>query len=220
MKSTVLFMLFCLIFSLLFVKKSAGAENQIPDGFSVYVVRSGDTLSKIAPREHWDIIKRINRIDERHLIVGKKILLPINLQKAKKFVPVPKYIGQKIFANRALYVFLEKQYFGAYQDGRLVFWGPISSGAKENATPQGSYQALWKSKAYRSKKYEADMPFAINISADGYFLHEQSLPGRPASHGCIRLLREDAKKIFNWIRLNDPVIIANQNGSEKFGTVF
>ncbi|OGI16443.1 MAG: hypothetical protein A3J63_04095 [Candidatus Moranbacteria bacterium RIFCSPHIGHO2_02_FULL_40_12b] len=106
----------------------------------------------------------------------------------------PEYLEEAKKSERAVYVFLDKQYFGAYQNGRLAFWGPISSGIKERTTPKGNFKVLWKSRFYYSKKYDADMPFAVNISSNGYFLHAQSLPGRPASHGYIRLLRVDAKK--------------------------
>lgn len=205
MKFPVLCILFCSVFLSVFSQLSIAAKA--PDGFAFYTVKAGDTLSEIAPREHWDIIKRVNRIDEAHLIIGKKILVPVNLKKAKKFLPVPEFLKRAKKSKRALYVFLDKQYFGAYQNGRLIFWGPISSGTQENATPKGNYKALWKAKLYHSREYDVDMPFAINISSDGFFLHEQSLPGRPASHGCIRLLRTDAQKIFNWIKKNDPVIL-------------
>ncbi len=50
------------------------------------------------------------------------------------------------------------------------------------------------------------MPFSINFNK-GYFLHQQSMPGFPASHGCVRLLEVDAQRLFNWIRLGDPVTL-------------
>ncbi|PIP26226.1 MAG: L,D-transpeptidase [Candidatus Moranbacteria bacterium CG06_land_8_20_14_3_00_40_12] len=189
-----------------------------PEGFREYEVKKGDTFSKIAPREHWDIIKQINRIDESHLIIGKKIFLPTDWELAKKFAPVPKYLAQDDKWEKALFVFLDSQYFGAYENGQLVFWGPISSGSKEHTTPRGVFKVLWKTPFYRSKKYNADMPFAVNISDGGIFLHQQALPGRPASHGCVRLLESDAKKIFYWVKKNDPVILAKQ--PRIFGAVF
>jgi lipoprotein-anchoring transpeptidase ErfK/SrfK len=53
------------------------------------------------------------------------------------------------------------------------------------------------------------MPYAVNFSEKGYFFHHQSLPGKPASHGCIRLLKVDAERLFYWIGKNDPVIITD-----------
>ena len=159
------FSVLCILFSaFLFAFFQISSAEEIPDGFVFHKVKIGDTLSKIAPPEHWDIIKRVNRIDEAHLIIGKKILIPSDLEKAKKFLPVPEYLEEAKKSERAVYVFLDRQYFGAYQNGRLAFWGPISSGKKETATPKGAYKVLWKSRFYHSKKYDADMPFALNIS--------------------------------------------------------
>lgn len=183
---------------------------EIPDGFREYEVRAGDNLFRIAPRDNWDIIKKVNRIDEAHLIIGKKIFLPYNLEEAKKFVPVPQYMGRAQKFRKAIFVFLDLQYFGAYENGRLIFWGPICSGSKEKSTPKGFFNVRWKKKFHHSKKYDADMPFAVNISNNGIFLHQQSLPGRPVSHGCIRLLETDAKIIYKWVRINDPIILAKK----------
>jgi len=180
--------------------------DEPPNGFKEYKVCSGDCLGKIAPREHWDIIQRINRIDERHLIAGKKILIPHNIELASLWIPVPEKITEPK-SEREMRVFLDSQYFGAYENGKLVQWGPISSGRSGFRTPTGDFQMIWKSLNYYSKKYDAEMSFAINFSQDGYFIHAQALPGRPASHGCIRLLKADAQKLFDWMRKGDLITI-------------
>jgi len=59
------------------------------------------------------------------------------------------------------------------------------------------------------------MDFAVNFYK-GFFIHEQSLPGYPASHGCIRLLRKDAEKIFNWIQIGDPIVITKLENFKNF----
>jgi hypothetical protein len=35
-------------------------------------------------------------------------------------------------------------------------------------------------------------------SREGLAFHQYSLPGSPASHGCIRLLERDAQWLFGW----------------------
>jgi len=186
----------------LFILFSSVSSAETLEGFKEYKIKKGDTLSKIAPREHWDIIEKFNRIDEAHLIIGKTIFIPSDLEKAKRFLPVPEAISD-ITAERALVMYLDIQYFGAYEREKLVFWGPVSSGRKGYLTPSGNYEMLWKSKNYISKKYKMPMPYAVNFSPAGYFMHKQSLPGWPASHGCIRLRKTDAKKIFDWIKKGD-----------------
>lgn len=179
------------------------------DGFTKYLIKKGDALANIAPPEYWEIILKINKIDERHLIPGKTILIPKDLKRAFNFCPVPKRVTN--FSERTVYVFLGIQYFGAYKKGELVFWGPISSGKKGFETPTGEFKVLWKSKNYFSKKYKVSMPFAICFSEKGYFLHEQSLPGKPASHGCVRLLKKDAERLFEWLQKGDLIIINNNS---------
>ncbi len=185
----------------------AQESSTIPEVFFLYKVKSGDTLSKIAPVYQWNIIKKVNRIDEKHLPLGKKILIPKkDNERAYDFCPIPKLI--KDTNPRLVVIFLDIQYFGAYKNNKLEFWGPISSGASGYETPKGKFEVLWKKKKYFSKKYDnAAMPFSICISNQGYFLHQQSLVGKPASHGCVRLLKKDAKKIFYWVKIKDVVVI-------------
>ena len=182
-----------------------GNQAQI-EGFSYYQVKKGDTLWKIAPPEYWTLIKKINRIDEKHLPQNKKILIPQNFEKASRYIPVAEEIEQVKTFQLAIFFFLKDQYFGTYEYGRLIYWGAISSG-KNGSTPTGLFKVKWKAIDYYSKEYDAAMPFAVNFSEAGYFFHQQSLPGKPASHGCVRLIMEDAKALFHWSRKNDLVII-------------
>lgn len=207
----ILIILITIVFCL--IGKGISYPEEIIEGFEHYIIKKGDTLSKIASAEHWDLIQRVNKIDEKHLVLGKKILIPQEIDKAKEFQPVPGKIPNP--NKKILYFFLDIQYFGAYQDGNLWLWGPISSGKVTSATPKGNFQVLWKKKNYISKKYKMPMPYAVNFSEKGYFFHQQSLPGRPASHGCIRLLKVDAEKLFHWIEKNDPVIVIEKLKSEN-----
>lgn len=195
-----------LLILLLNISPTFGEELE---GFT-YSVKKGDTLWKIGRQlniepQYWEFILKVNKIDEKHLVAGKKILIPKDLEKALSFCPVPATVTN--FSERTAYVFLSLQYFGAYENGKLLFWGPISSGRKGRKTPSGTFTVLWKSRNYFSKKYKMPMHYAICFSGKGYFLHQQALPGRPASHGCIRLLKEDARKLFEWVKKGDLIII-------------
>lgn len=200
--------LFLTSFSSFQIVKAEGIQN-VPNGFILYKVLAGDTLWKITKgnQKLCDIIGRINKIDEFHLQKGKEILIPIN-RKAKNFTPVPKHLKRLNRIKKVLFVFLKKQYFGFYRFGRLIFWGPVSSGNNKHSTPTGRFRILWKKEKYHSKKYQAKMPYALCISNRlGIFIHAQALPGRPASHGCVRLLNSDAKHLFYRLSVKDPVII-------------
>jgi lipoprotein-anchoring transpeptidase ErfK/SrfK len=188
----ILFFTIILLFYLQPICQATDYNQTQIEGFGCYQVKKGDTLWKIAPPEY--------------LPQGKKILIPQNFEKASKYIPVAEEIEKVKTFQRVICFFLENQYFGAYEYGRLIYWGAISSG-KNGSTPTGLFKVQWKAIDYYSKKYDAAMPFAVNFSEAGYFFHQQSLPGRPASHGCIRLIMEDAETLFHWSRKNDLIII-------------
>ena len=84
---------------------------------------AGDTLSKIAPQTQWEIIMRVNRVDERHLPLGKTIFLPADMEKAEKFLPIPENISEMYQNGRLIYVVQKDQFFGVYEKGSLFFGG-------------------------------------------------------------------------------------------------
>jgi lipoprotein-anchoring transpeptidase ErfK/SrfK len=61
---------------------------------------------------------------------------------------------------------------------------------------------------HRSRKYDnAPMPFTQFIDQYGIALHAGHIPGRPASHGCVRLPSAFAKKLFSTTQVGTPVMI-------------
>ncbi len=84
---------------------------------------------------------------------------------------------------------------------------PISSGRKKFATPQGTFVVTDKHRHWRSTLYPADMPFFLRLSCRDFGLHAGALPGYPASHGCIRLRRQDALAFFNEVPIGTRVVI-------------
>ena len=54
----------------------------------------------------------------------------------------------------------------------------------------------------------AKMPYFLRIR-EGYGLHAGRLPGRRASHGCIRLPRSMAEHFFNNAESGTPVVVEN-----------
>ena len=57
----------------------------------------------------------------------------------------------------------------------------------------------------------ARMPFYMRLSDDGTGLHVGLIPhpGKPASHGCIRMPRVMAQKFFANVEIGTPVLITN-----------
>jgi lipoprotein-anchoring transpeptidase ErfK/SrfK len=110
-------------------------------------------------------------------------------------------------SEREVRVCLKTQSFGFYERGRLKFSGTVCSGAKGHETPKGRFHVLTKASNYVSRKYSVAMPFAVQFTRDGHFLHVGEVRNRPSSHGCVRLYEADAKKIFSLAKIGDAVII-------------
>ena len=105
-------------------------------------------------------------------------------------------------------VSLSDQLAYLYRGNALMAVTTISSGTDSNPTPTGIFAVLNKKTMHRSRKYEnAPMPFAQFIDQYGVALHAGHNPGRPASHGCVRLPAAFAKKLFAVTDIGTPVYI-------------
>lgn len=188
------------------------AALKAPEGFTYHKLIRNQSVGELCAKDSLCqvLFKKINRIDRKIINAGKTVLLPVDTQKAVQYAPVPVQLTDGR-GTREVRVFLSRQYFGAYEMGKLVFWGPVSSGKKTNATPAGKFFVNYKQRHKLSSKYEnAPMPYSINYSGD-YFIHQQSLPGYPASHGCVRLMMTDAERLFNWVRVHDAVTLVRDS---------
>jgi len=95
-----------------------------------------------------------------------------------------------------------------YRGEQLVAVSTVSTGTDKNPTPRGIFSVLDKKPMHRSIKYEnAPMPFMQRIDDYGVALHAGHLPGYPASHGCIRLPGEFAKRLYSVTDLGATVMI-------------
>jgi hypothetical protein len=146
------------------------------------------------------VLLKLNRLDAQHLRAGVTLLIPEQVDELINYSPFPRKVETVREIPKLLLVSLRVQAFGAYEFGRLVHWGPTSTGKKATPTPAGLYHTNWKSKATRSTVNEEWLlPWYFNIdNKRGTSFHQYDLPGYPASHGCIRLLADDAAWIYGW----------------------
>jgi hypothetical protein len=87
--------------------------------------------------------------------------------------------------------------------------GRVSTGVSAHPTPTGLFVILEKERWHRSNLYGgAPMPFMQRLTWTGMAMHEGVVPGRPASHGCIRLQRDFAKRLFSATQIGQRVVIA------------
>ena len=95
-----------------------------------------------------------------------------------------------------------------FQGQALVGIAAISSGRRGHDTPTGAFPILEKARFHRSNIYSsAPMPFMQRLTWGGIALHAGYNPGRPASHGCIRLPYGFARILFQATRVGGTVVI-------------
>src|SRR3954470_1859576 len=112
-----------------------------------------------------------------------------------------------------VYVDLTRQRATVYRNGVRIGVSTISSGKEGHETPTGVFTILEKNVVHHSKTYDdASMPFQQRLTWMGVAMHAGNLPGFPASHGCVRLPMEFAKKLFTVTPMGGTVVIAG--GSE------
>jgi len=147
------------------------------------------------------LLEKLNRCDRDRLASLERLVLPDRWDRDElELSPLPEDSAWAERFPKAIVVHQRLQAFGAYECGRLVRWGPVSSGAERSPTPRGMFFLNWKSKGHRStvnRDWFLRWYFNFN-NKSGHSFHEYELPGRPASHGCVRLLSRDAKWIYDW----------------------
>jgi lipoprotein-anchoring transpeptidase ErfK/SrfK len=105
-------------------------------------------------------------------------------------------------------VSLSDQMAYLYRGGELAAVSTISSGTETHPTPTGIFPILAKKTMHRSKKYDdAPMPHMQRLDQYGIAMHAGFNPGRPASHGCIRLPAKFAAKLYGVTEVGSTVYI-------------
>jgi lipoprotein-anchoring transpeptidase ErfK/SrfK len=100
------------------------------------------------------------------------------------------------------------QLFYVYRGDKLVGVATASTGKKGKETPLGFWKVLRKQKLGYSRKYDnAPMPFMQMYDPKGIAFHAGPNPGYPASHGCVRLPKAFAEKLFTLTKVGTEVII-------------
>lgn len=152
---------------------------------------------------HQNIIFALNRIEARKVRKGKNLVIPDTLfDDLLKYAPFPKTLDFISDIPKTVLISQRVQAFGLYENGKLIKWGPVSSGKKSTPTPNGLHYGNYKAKRKISSVNDAwILPYYFNfMNFEGVGVHEYSLPGYPASHACVRLYEEDALYIYDWAK--------------------
>ena len=116
--------------------------------------------------------------------------------------------GREDEAITRVVVDLTGQMAYAYGGEELIAVWTISGGVDKHPSPIGIFPIVEKRRQYWSRKYDnAPMPFMQRIDEYGVALHAGHVTGRPASHGCVRLPRAFAARLFTATEIGTPVLM-------------
>ena len=120
--------------------------------------------------------------------------------EAKSASTGPVFLTIDLTAQRAM----------VYRAGALIAASAISTGSLGRETPTGVFTILEKQVMHRSTTYDdAPMPYMQRLTSKGIAIHAGDLPGYAASHGCIRLPNDFAKRLYTITEIGTPVMITD-----------
>jgi lipoprotein-anchoring transpeptidase ErfK/SrfK len=115
-----------------------------------------------------------------------------------KNVPAGKIIITVDLDARVLSIFR-----GGYEIGAAA----VLLGSPEKPTPTGVFPIMAKYRDHVSSLYDAPMPYTQRLTNGGVSLHATTVERFYASHGCVGMPDEFARRVFEATKLGDQVII-------------
>jgi ankyrin repeat protein len=94
------------------------------------------------------------------------------------------------------------------KDGVPILSTGISSGRAGFSTPEGRFVITDKHESHMSTIYKVKMPFFMRLNCRDFGMHEGYVPDYPASHGCIRLPSDVARRLYREVPIGTLVTIA------------
>lgn len=102
---------------------------------------------------------------------------------------------------------LDRQIISVFRNGHEIGTAVILYGAESKPTPAGVFPVLEKDADYHSRTYDAPMPFMLRLTADGVAIHGSDVRERYATHGCIGVPLEFARRLYEQMQIGDEVFV-------------
>jgi ankyrin repeat protein len=93
------------------------------------------------------------------------------------------------------------------RDGVPIYHSRCSTGRSGYSTKRGEFVVTNKERNHRSTIYHVEMPYFMRLSCLDFGMHAGYVPNYPASHGCIRLPEDTARKFFSEIPVGTVVSV-------------
>jgi ankyrin repeat protein len=106
-----------------------------------------------------------------------------------------------------LEISLALQRVALVKDGVPVYRTHCSTGRAGYSTKRGEFVITNKERNHRSTIYHVEMPYFMRLSCFDFGMHAGYVPNYPASHGCIRLPEEAARKFFSELPVGTLVTV-------------
>jgi ankyrin repeat protein len=106
-----------------------------------------------------------------------------------------------------LEISLALQRVALVKNGVPVYQTQCSTGRPGYSTKRGEFVITNKERNHRSTIYHVEMPYFMRLSCLDFGMHAGYVPNRPASHGCIRLPEDAARKFFSEIPVGTLVTV-------------
>ena len=107
-------------------------------------------------------------------------------------------------AKVAITIDKDNQQMTVAVDGVERYHWPVSTGIPSRETPNGSFRTFRMEEDHYSKEFDdAPMPHSIFFTKIGHAIHGTDSVGRlgtPASHGCVRLSRDNASTLYALVQ--------------------
>lgn len=175
------------------------------------------------------IVELANRVTGNNFKESRQLFIPDSFPgDYKAYAPYPFVYREAALLPKLFIIDKYTQTFAAYEQGRLVRWGILSSGSTDNKTPAGRYNFNWKEEHRLSNAAPPgetwELKYVFNFQSSwGLHVHQYALPiGKAVSHGCVRVTMADAMWLYGWAheweykggkpnKNGTPVIVINKN---------
>ena len=102
---------------------------------------------------------------------------------------------------------LGSQLLSVFRAGHEIGTTVIVYGGENKETPAGTLHILGKAREHRSSLYDAEMPYTLRLTDDGVSIHGSTVRWGAATHGCIGVPLDFARRLFEATKVGDEVVV-------------
>lgn len=190
--------------------KSASLEEIPQVTYQYQVVTTAEAFWQAVGKANRGVLQMINRDNLAKLSPGDSLIVPDQFGlDHRAYAPFPRYYTGAETLDKFMVVDKTYQLFAAYEFGKLVRWGVVSTGSGLGTgirTPNGRFNFNWRQDFRISTDSPPGQEWKLNWVSNFYLekgihTHEYTIPiSGAASHGCVRMTGPDSKWVYDWHR--------------------